>query len=141
MREFTIRPRMGEKSFKLLEKIIDDSCSDYFKKIMKKYAGMSVEEDFFIDSKGNSWVIAAFDNFTSMFELTKEFKENGLGKKIPFAYNPGGWHYCLSFDADTYGKIIVNRWTDHIEDEQFLVIADSFESFIDGLERRPEEYW
>jgi hypothetical protein len=53
---------------------------------------------------------------------------------VPFAYDPGGWHFCLSFDADTYGKIIINRWTDHLPEEQFLVIADSFEEFINGLQ-------
>ncbi|MBK9580663.1 MAG: SMI1/KNR4 family protein [Saprospiraceae bacterium] len=58
-------------------------------------------------------------------------------KKIPFAYDPGGWHFCLSFDEDTFGKVVVNRWSDHLPEDQFIVIADSFEEFINGLTARP----
>ena len=47
--------------------------------------------------------------------------------------DPGGWHFCLSIDEKDYGTIIVNRWTDHSEENQFLKIADNFEEFIDGL--------
>lgn len=138
MKEFTVRPRMGERSFKLLEKIVNGTCPDYFKEFMKKYSGLSIIEDCYIDSRGENWIVAAFDNFKSILELTKEFKEKGWGLKIPFAYDQGGWHFCLSFDGDLLGKIIVNRWTDHDESEQFVVIADSFEDFIEGLQKRPE---
>ena len=37
-----------------------------------------------------------------------------------------------------YGKIIVNRWTDYLPEEQFLVISNSFEEFINGLKREDE---
>ncbi|PCE62851.1 SMI1/KNR4 family protein [Sediminicola luteus] len=130
---------MGERSFKLIESTIEDTFSNAFKEILKKYAGLSIEEDWFNDNKGTTWKLAAFTDFTSMHNLTKEFREKGWGVKVPFANDPGGWHYCLSFDEDTYGKVIVNRWTDHEEKDQFLVIAESFEEFIDGLKRRPEE--
>jgi hypothetical protein len=138
MKEFTIRPRMGDKQFQLIEKIVNGKFSAVFKSFMTKYAGLSIEEDCFFDSENKAWIVAAFDEFKSMHNLTKEFKDKGWGLKVPFAYDQGGWHYCLSFDANTCGKIIVNRWTDHSSEDQFLTIADSFESFMNGLKKRPE---
>jgi hypothetical protein len=139
MKEFTIRPRMGNKQFQLLEKIVNGSFPTYFKSFMIRYAGLSLEEDCYWDINRKPWIIAAFDDFKSMYDLTKEFSEKGWGLKVPFAYDQGGWHFCLSFDGNTYGKVIINRWTDHSPEDQFLVIADNFEDFISGLQKRPEE--
>ena len=130
---------MGNKQFQLIERIIESSFPESFKTFMTKYAGLSVEEDCFLDNNGKTWIIASFDEFKSMYNLTKEFKDKGWGLKVPFAYDQGGWHYCLSFDPQTFEKIIVNRWTDHTTEDQFVVIADDFEGFVNGLERRPEE--
>lgn len=138
MRKLTIVPKFGEKNFEIIEKLVDGKFSDNFKEIMKFYGASAVYENYFVDSNGNDWTLGGFDNFTSIFKLTKEFKENGWGAKVPFAYDLGGWHFCLSFDPETYGKIIVNRWTDHAPEDQFIVIADSFEEFINGLISRDE---
>ncbi len=139
MRRFRVRPRFGAKNFEIIESLINGKFTDGFRDIMREYAGLSVYENYFVDRSGRDWELAAFDNFTSIFKLTKEFREGGWGLKVPFAYDPGGWHFCLSFDEDTYGKIIVNRWTDHAPEDQFIVIADCFEDFINGLQERPEE--
>lgn len=139
MREFTLRPRMSEKQFKLIEKVVNGTFPNLFKNFMTKYAGLSIEEDCFLDSENRTWIMASFDDFKSIYNLTKEFKEKGWGAKVPFAYDQGGWHYCLSFDKETIGKIIINRWTDHSPEEQFLIISDDFDSFIDGLHKRPQE--
>jgi hypothetical protein len=42
-------------------------------------------------------------------------------------------------DDDDFGTIYINRWTDHLPEEQFLKIADSFEEFINGLHAEDEE--
>lgn len=137
MKQFTVRPRMGDRSFTLIEQIVGGSFSELFKEFMKKYAGLSIEEDCFIDKfYGKEWFVASYDNFTSMYNLTKEFKESGWGLKVPFAYDSGGWHYCISFDEDNYGNIIINRWTDHDFEDQFLKIADNFEEFMNGLKQK-----
>ena len=130
---------MGEKQFQLIERIVNGVFPAMFKTFMTKYAGLSIEEDCYRGANNKLWIIAAFDDFKSMYDLTKEFKEKGWGLKVPFAYDEGGWHYCLSFDSDTTGKIIVNRWTDHSAENQFVIIADSFEKFVQGLQKRPEE--
>jgi len=88
--------------------------------IIEKYGGLAVLEDKYIDSNNNEWELQTFDHIASIIDLTKEFKEKGWGLKVPFAYDPGGWHFCLT-------------------EEQFLVIANSFEEFIDGLKRSDEE--
>ena len=137
MKELTIAPRAGKRYLKLLENAIGSELPESLKEVILKYAGLTVLEDTYEDENKNLWEVQAFDNVASMVDLTKEFVEKGWGKKLPFAYDPGGWHYCLSFDEDTYGKIIVNRWTDHEEKDQFVVIAESFESFINGLQRPP----
>ncbi len=133
MRDLKVVPRMGKKNFQVIENIVEGKFSNNFKEVLKKYAGLNVYENIFIDNKENIWSLGAFDNFTSIYELTKEFLEKYKRKLVPFAFDGGGWHFCLSFDSDTYGKIIINRWTDHLPEEQFLVIADSFEEFINGL--------
>lgn len=130
---------MGEKQFQLIEKILNTSLPKLFKSFMTKYAGLSIEEDCYRGTDDKLWIIASFDDFKSMYSLTREFKEKGWGFKVPFAYDEGGWHFCLSFDDASEGKIIVNRWTDHSPDDQFVIIADNFEIFIQGLQKRPEE--
>ena len=138
MKELTIAPRAGNRYLKLLENTIGTPLPESFKEVILKYAGLTVLEDTYEDKNKTLWELQSFDNVASMIDLTKEFIEKGWGRKLPFAYDPGGWHYCLSFDEDTFGKVMVNRWTDHSPEEQFLVIADDFESFINGLERKPE---
>lgn len=138
MRVLKIRPRFGERNFQLIENLVEGRFNDAFRNVMSNYAGLSVYENCFVDKDGREWILASFDNFASIYKLTKEFKEHGWGLKVPFAFDPGGWHYCLSFDQNTPGKILVNRWTDHSPEDQFVIIADSFEDFISGLKEQPE---
>ena len=133
MRKLTIAPRLGKASLGLIEKIITEKLSDDFSEFLIQNAGLSHLEYIFIDKNLTRWDVSQYNNFKDLHGLTQEFLNEYHRKLIPFAYDGGGWHFCLSFDADTYGKIIINRWTDHLPEEQFLVIADSFEEFINGL--------
>lgn len=140
MKNLTIAPRVGNRYFSVLEDFLGKELPDEFKLIMKKYAGLSVLEDKFIDKSNTEWELQSFDNFASIVQLSKEFNEAGLGLLVPFAYDPGGWHFCLSFEEGTLGKIIINRWTDHAPEDQLLIIADTFEEFINGLEQSNTEF-
>jgi hypothetical protein len=133
MRKLTIRPRMGDASIKLIEDVIGEKFDIYFAEFLKKNAGLSHEEFIYIDKSKTEWHVQSYNDFNDLFGLTKEFLDGYKRKLVPFAYDGGGWHFCLSFDDETYGKIIINRWTDHLPEEQFLVIADNFEEFINGL--------
>ena len=137
MKELNIAPRAGKRYIQLLENAIGSSLPGSLRSIITKYAGLSVLENTYLDSNNTEWELQTFDHIASMVDLTKEFIEKGWGKKIPFAYDPGGWHFCLSCDEDTFGKVVVNRWSDHLPEDQFIVIADSFEEFINGLTARP----
>lgn len=136
MKKLTIRPRLGERSIQLLERLVNHNFSTNFSDFLKENAGLSHFECIYQDVNGIKWEVSQYNLFPDLHGLTKEFIANGLGKKIPFAYDPGGWHFCLSFDEDTFGQIFINRWTDHSKEEQLLKIADSFEEFIDGLQVR-----
>ena len=135
MREFKIKSKIQDFELNMLEGIIKNKIPLIVREYIKKYGGTSIYERYFQDKKGLIWELDQFNRFEDLFGLTKEFLEKYERKLLPFAYDPGGWHFCLSFDDSTYGKIIVNRWTDHLPEEQFLVIADNFDEFINSLKQ------
>lgn len=134
IKKLTIAPRAGKRSFGYLEEMSGFKLSENFVNFMTKYAGLSVVERFYNDSDNRKWELQSFDSILNAAKLSKEFKENGWGLKLPFAFDPGGWHYCISYEEETYSKILVNRWTDHLPEDQFVVIANSYEDFINGLD-------
>lgn len=134
MRQFNIVERIQDAEFNFIEKTIEIKLPNILKEYLKKYGGMSICESTFSSQKVGSFQIGQFLMFDEILNLSKEFLREYKRKLIPFAYDGGGWHFCLCMDEGTdYGKIIINRWTDHLPEEQFLVIADSFEEFINGL--------
>lgn len=138
MRDFRIKPKVQDFELNMIEEVINDKIPIFVREYIKKYGGNSIYENTFITKEGMECELSQFNRFDDLYGLTKEFLDGYQRKLIPFAYDPGGWHFCLSFDEDTYGKIIINRWTDHLPEEQFLVIADSFEEFINGLKTEEE---
>ena len=140
MRELTLLPKIQDFELNIIEGVIENKIPSLVRDYLKKYGGNMVKEKFYFDTNGLEWELSQFNMFKDLHGLTKEFLENYHRKLVPFAYDPGGWHFCLSFDEDTYGKIIINRWTDHLPEEQFLVIADSFEEFINGLKTEEEVF-
>ncbi len=139
MRKLTLYPRMGDSNIRHIESIIDSKLTENFKMFLKDNGGLSHFERYFIDDAQTQWEVQKYFTYTELFKLTKEFLENYKRKLVPFAYDLGGWHFCLCIDEGAnYGKIIVNRWTDHLPEEQFLVIAESFEEFINGLRTEEE---
>lgn len=140
MRDFRIKPKVQDFELNMIEEVINDKIPILVREYIKKYGGNSIYENTFIAKDGLEWELSQFNRFDDLYGLTKEFLDGYHRKLVPFAYDPGGWHFCLSFEADTYGKIIINRWTDHLPEEQFLVIADTFEEFINGLKTEEEAF-
>jgi hypothetical protein len=122
----------------LLDKIILNTSLKDFKQFVIKYQSAKVYEIIFFDKKNEMWILNAFFNMQEMIQLFDELKNAHNRNVFPFAFDPGGWHFCLSLDESDFGAIIVNRWTDHLPEEQFLKIADSLEEFINGLKREDE---
>lgn len=135
MRKLTVSERINDYNLKRVEDLVGNVFTENFKDFMKLYAGLSHVERYFIDASKTEWEVISYINSVELYKLTDEFKQAYKRKLVPFAFDPGGWHFCLSFDESDYGAIIVNRWTDHLPEEQFLKIADSFEDFINGLKR------
>lgn len=121
-----------------IETLIQSSLPDYFIDFISKYQGAQLNEFIFCSKEKIEWIIGFINQINEIKNLTNEFVIGYNKKLVPFTYDSGGWHFCLSFDKETYGKIIVNRWTDHLPEDQFLVIADSFEEFINGLKTEDE---
>lgn len=134
MRNLKIKIRISDAEIRFLEEKIGAPLPSEFVEVMKSYAGLSTEECLFIDQGNKKRIVHGFLNFTEMHDLSIELCNVGFGRKIPFAFSPNGWHYCLSLDDN---RIYLYRWTDHKTEDAFLQIADSFEEFINGL--RPEE--
>ena len=139
MKKLRVKPRLGSGNIKLIERAIEHQLPENFKEFMVSNAGLSHYECIYTDKENRKWEVSQYNQYKDLIGLAREFKKNGWGIKVSFAYDPGGWHYCLSFDEDTFGKIMVNRWTDHSPEDQFLIIADNFEDFINGLEERKED--
>ncbi|MFN6087991.1 MAG: SMI1/KNR4 family protein [Cyclobacteriaceae bacterium] len=134
MREFKILPKVKDFELDMIEEIVSEKLPSQVRAYIKKYGGSSIDERYFRSKDNLTWELSQFNKFDDLYGLTKEFLEGYKRKLVPFAYDPGGWHFCLCMDeGQDYGAIIINRWTDHLPEEQFLKIADSFEEFINGL--------
>lgn len=134
MKHFNIVDRIQDAEFNFIENTLKIDLPIILKDYLKKYGGLSIYENTFSSNGNGDFQIGQFLMFDEILNLSKEFFQEYKRKIVPFAYDGGGWHFCLSFDAETYGKIIINRWTDHLPEEQFLVIANSFDEFINGLQ-------
>ncbi|CAA9197383.1 hypothetical protein FLA105534_01591 [Flavobacterium bizetiae] len=136
MRHFNIVDRIQDAEFNFIENNLKIDLPNILKDFLKKYGGLSIYENTFSSNDKGDFQIGQFLMFDEILNLSKEFFHEYKRKLVPFAYDGGGWHFCLSFDPETYGKIVINRWTDHLPEEQFLIIADSFETFINGLQEK-----
>jgi SMI1-KNR4 cell-wall len=135
MRQFTLIDRIQDGEFNSIEKELNISLPQIIRDYLKKYGGMSIVESSFYTKEKKDFQLGQFLMFDEILNLSKEFLKEYQRKLIPFAYDPGGWHFCLCMDeGKEYGSIIINRWTDHLPKDQFLKIADSFEEFINGLQ-------
>lgn len=104
------------------------------KNFIRHYHGSKVNEILFFDQEQGMWIVNGFFSFKETIELTAEFLKSYNKPLLPFAYDPGGWHFCLSLEDKDHNTVYVNRWTDHLPEDQFLKIANSFEDFINQLQ-------
>jgi len=123
---------MDDRTLEVLEGIHGITFPENFKMFLKEHAGLSFYENIYF-SKGIQWEVKEYLGFKDMFKLSKEFKENEFGKKIPFAFGSGGWHFCLDISAENFNSVWIYRWTDYEKEDAWLKIADSFEGFVNHL--------
>jgi hypothetical protein len=111
--------------------------SSSVKTILENYAGHGVDECIYQDLEKRTWVLNNFLPFSSIYSLGCDILDLYQTKLMPFAIDPGGWHFCLCLEEHDYNAVFIHRWTDHKPEDAFLKIADSFEEFINGLQ--PDE--
>jgi SMI1-KNR4 cell-wall len=58
---------------------------------------------------------------------------------LPFAFDPGGWTFCICLKEKGYGEIHLFRM-DKIYKESFDFVCKSFDDFIDGLRTEDEAF-
>jgi hypothetical protein len=129
--------RLHENEFLDFEKHFSVKLTPEIRDFISDYHGSKVKEILFVDSKQELWVLNSFFSFREAIDLAGEFSKTYNRKLMPFAYDPGGWHFCISLEEGEYNVVYINRWTDHLPEEQFLKIANSLEEFIDSLQ--PEQ--
>ena len=121
MKELTLAPRIGDAQGIVVA--IENDLPDYFREILTKYSGLKVLENKYKDPTGKIWGLKSFKTVIAILNLSERFLEWEIGLYVPFAHNSEGWHFCLSYEESSYGKIIVFIWTE--KNNEFIVIADN----------------
>jgi len=136
MRKLTLNDRFLPHQYNRIENEIGIKIPDIIKCFISEYADLSVKENKFVNNDGKLFEISQFISYRTMYDFIKEFKEEGLGKKLPLAIDNGGWVFCISFDEESMGKILLYQmemeWK--TKNEAFELVANSFEEFINGLQ-------
>lgn len=140
MRKLTLNDRFLPHQFRRIENEVGIKISDNIKDFISEYADLSVKENKYINSDGKLFEISQFITYKMMYDFVKEFKEQGLGKKLPFAIDNGGWVFCISFDDESIDKILLYQmeieWK--TKKDAFELVANSLEDFINDLQEETE---
>lgn len=136
MRKLTLKDRFLPHQYSRIENEAGIKIPETIKDFISEYADLSVKENKFINNDGKLFEISQFITYRMMDDFIKEFKEEGLGKKLPFAIDNGGWVFCISFDEESMDKILLYQmemeWK--TKNDAFELVADSFEEFINNLQ-------
>lgn len=136
MKKLTIKPNLTIRQVELLEETANVKFPNNFVSLLLEYSGLSVKENRFYDKENRVNSLSSFCEHRSIYDFIIEFKELNLGVKVPFAFDDGGWIYCLSFDEKNYGSVLLHQYSGlwHDESDAFEIIAGSLEEFINSLQ-------
>lgn len=127
-------PRLDESTLESFELKHEIRFPDSLRYFFIHHNGSSFEEYSFKGKHSINTFLPLLIDFES-FESSLSFVNEDFDdyRFIPFAIDPGGWAFCVSIISQEYGKVYLYRF-DSGEDDPFLLIANSFEEFIDGLQ-------
>ena len=130
-------PPASQNTILDFEKVTGFTLPDDYKKFLNKVNVISVRERIFRKDNTEFW-LDVFYPLNKNYDLSLEFVYNHLDvffghKYLAFANDAGGWQYVLSLDEKDYGKVYFCRMDEELG-EGFILLADSFEEFINGLE-------
>ena len=100
MRKLTLYPRMGDSNMRHIESIIGLLLPENFKFFLKENGGLSHYERYFFDKEQTQWEVKKYLAYVEFFKLTEEFLDEYKRRLVPFAFDPGGWHFCLCMDKE-----------------------------------------
>ncbi|WP_433829507.1 SMI1/KNR4 family protein [Flavobacterium anhuiense] len=136
MRKLTLSDRFLPHQYIRIETEIGIKIPHNIKDFISEYADLSVKENKFINKDGKLFEISQFITYSMMYDFIKEFKEEDLGKKLPFAIDNGGWIFCISFDEKSMNQVLLYQmemeWK--TKEDAFEFVANGFEEFINGLQ-------
>jgi thymidine kinase len=137
MRNLEILPKISDSEITHLQSLLNYEFKGELILFFKKYLNSRTKENYFISKEGLEWRLHQFSNYPIMVKYLQKSIEQYDRKLLHFGLDEGGWNFCVSFDEDTMGKVIIDRTENDDPEEQFVIIADSFEEFINGLQEIP----
>jgi len=142
IKEFNIRPRMTEAEFEKLEELFEIKIPVYFKEFMKRYAEVSILESFFYREKDLLYDLGMFLNYNTLENILPDYLEDEKVRKLlPFAYPYHAYFICLSFEEDTYGKVVLYDYEDWDYDKSYVeVLFDNFDDFVNSMQVPKDRY-
>ncbi len=138
MRKLTLSKNFHRFEYDLLEEKLNTRLPNELFVILENYSGYGVEESKYFDKKNELiWILSSFCDFSYMYDMIDELKEEKLSKKLlPFAIEEGDWLFCISLEENF--PVYIFKTSDYSGDDAIQLISDSLESFIEGLERSSE---
>ena len=138
MRVLTKKKRIDENQIDFLQSILGKEFPKYMIEFLKEYVEAAVVEDRFTNNRNKVFYISMICTYRMIYDYIQEFKSENFGQFIPFAVDDGGYIFCLSLNEKNFGNVLLYQ-TDigyESETEAFVLVADTFEEFINGLESR-----
>lgn len=135
--------------FVRLEQEFDIQLPEDFKIFMLRYGGTSIYENWV---KNTTWYIDWFlppydtDNvgMSMIIPMLRDYDEeddfyNRRYDLIPFAFELSQRYFYLSIGKEDFGIVYLSTFSDEEDKVILLKVADSFEAFINNLERNVEQ--
>jgi SMI1-KNR4 cell-wall len=138
MRVLTKKKQLNDGQIEFLQNILGKEFPNYMIEFLKEYAETAVEESRFTNNKNKAFYISMFCTNRMIYDYIKELQSENFGQFIPFAVDDGGYVFCLSLNEKNFGNVLLYQTDNGYESEAeaFVLVADTFEEFINGLESR-----
>lgn len=137
------KTKIFEKDLEEFENYFKIELSIDYKSFMLENNGGSVENKYlyYLSNEDDYMEIIEFKNLEILYEsqkLVEEYEDLNLYKKnkmLRIGDYLSGNSICLCYSNENIGKIY---YIDDVHDDKFILIANSFDEFINGFEYNPD---
>lgn len=120
------------------EKIIGRNLPNDYKNFLRTYNAKTTVERLTVRANNeymiHNWLPLSSKEEISLSNIFEWTKDLLLGKYLAFALDAGDWLFVISINDKDYGKVFFCRPDQELE-KGLTLLADSFEEFVNGLER------